>query len=370
MTVDTRKARAAQLAVSKTKAYGEKSAIAGRSGISTKYYSTGSATWDYMLGTGGWPGNAFSEVYSPPSMGKTSIVGAGVTVSVQQAGGLTAWIATEPDVDEDWLERLGVNLDYNVVFRPDTGEEAWTLLRELVYDRAVDYVVWDSLAGTSSAKEQNAEVPVAFGNSSMNSWGIRNVAVKAWKNQVGVMFLNQVRDVPNQKGLPILKSPGGHALEHFMKIRVQLKPGKDKYTATIDGDNIMVGREIIAVMHKNKAAEGLGKSAGFDFYHIETDEYGLGFDRAVDLLNVAKITGVVKGSAPLHHPALPGEKHQARGKAHFKEIVSEDPSILEAIQEDVYKVMKEREADAARRKRERKQGRPTRSKAKKEEDNG
>jgi RecA/RadA recombinase len=353
MATDMRKARAEKLAQAKTQKYGALSAIAGRSNIKKRYYSSGSPTLDYMLGTDGLPDNSFVEVFGPPGIGKTTIYGFGILRSVQAAGGLTAVIATEPDFDEDWMERHGVNPDYNVVFRPDTGEEAWELLRDLVFDKDVDYVLWDSLGGTSSAKEQKAEVPIAFGNANMNSWGIRNVAVRAWKNRVGVMFINQVRDDAKAK-IPTLKSPGGYAVEHLMKIRIQAKPGKNRYEISVPAagggsEKLLVGREVRSVIAKNKAAEGLGKQAVFDFYHVETDEYPFGFDREGDLVNVARLAGVVTGTGWLSHPVLPGGK--LNGKPALIEHLRRHPEAFDKIRADVTEAMRLREAELAAKKR-------------------
>jgi RecA/RadA recombinase len=286
MAADLRKARAQKLVEKAVKDYGQKSATVGRHDFGSNYYSTGSPTVDYMLGTGGVPDNAFTEVFGPPQIGKTTIFGAGVLRSVQEAGGLTATVATEPDFDEDWMAVHGVDPDYNIVYRPDTGEEAFAIIRGLVYNRDVDYVLFDSLGGVSSAKEQDSDKPQAFGNAALNSWGVRNIAVRAWKNRVGVMFINQIRDDTNARIAGAVKAPGGHVIEHFMKVRLQLKPGKQRYMIKVPStekgtEDLMIGREIRAVIQKNKAAQQLGKQAVFDFYHIETDgEFPFGFDLA------------------------------------------------------------------------------------------
>lgn len=350
MATDIRKARADKLAADGIKKYGALSAIAGKSGIKTKYYSTGSRALDYRLGTGGLPGNAMSEVFGPPSIGKTTVLGFALLRSVQAKGGLTAMIATEPDVEEEWLERHGVNPDYNVIFRPDTGEEAFAIMKDLVYDKAVDYILYDSLGGTSSEKEQKSDVPQAFGNAALNSWGIRNVATRCWKNEVGILFINQIRDVTNSR-LPAVKPPGGHTVEHFMKIIIQLKPGKEKYDAKIDGEDVRIGQELVAVMKKNKAAEGLGKTAKFDFYHIETDEAPFGVDIVMDVLNTAMTIGVVKGSGWLNHPVFEGGKINGKPKA--AEFLRNNPKAIEAIDKDILAVMEKKEAEAKAKARDR-----------------
>jgi RecA/RadA recombinase len=353
MAIDIRKARAAKLAADGVRKYGADSAITGRHDRKVPYYPTSSASVNFKLGTGGLPGNAMSMIFGPASIAKTTWAGFSVLRSVQAAGGMTAMIATEPDVEDAWMERHGVNLDHHVTFRPDTGEEAFELLRDLVYEKSVDYILYDSLAATSSAKEQNSEKPQAFGNAALNAWGIKNVATRCWKNNVGILFINQIRDKPNQKNLPIVTFPGGHAVEHWMKVIIQLKPGTNKYKARIDGEEEVVGRELIAVMTKNKAAEGLGKTARFNFFHIETDEFGLGIDRANDVLTVAQTINVVTGSGWLNHPALPDGKIQ--GKPATLEYLRENPAVIDQIEKEITEVMKKREAEAQAKARDRRQ---------------
>jgi RecA/RadA recombinase len=344
MATDIRKARAAKLVADSVKKYGADSAISGRVERNVPIYPTSSAAVNFKLGIGGLPGNAMSMVFGPPSIAKTTWLGFSVMRSVQAQGGMTALIATEPDVEDRWMERHGINLDYHVTFRPDTGEEAFAIMRDLVYDKSVDYIVYDSLAATSSSKEQNSEVPQAFGNAALNAWGIKNVATRCWKNNIGILFTNQIRDLKNPKNLPMVTFPGGHAVEHWMKIIIQLKPGVDKFKQVIDGEEEIVGRELIAVMSKNKAAEGLGKTARFNFFHIETDEYGLGIDRVKDVLTVASSINIVTGSGWLNHKLFPDGK--LNGKAKAIEWLRENTPVVDELEKEIIEVMKKREAEA------------------------
>lgn len=353
MGVDNRKARAAKLVSEGVAKYGDKAAIVGHTDFRTKYWSSGSLTLDYMLGTGGFPGNAFVEGFGPPEIGKTTILGSGVLRSVHQAGGITATIATEPDWDERWLEKHGVDPDLNIIYRPDTGEEAFAILRDLIYNKSVDYILWDSLGGTSSEKEQGSDKPQAFGNAAMNSWGIRNVATRAWKNNVGCLFINQIRDDTKSRIAGMVSSPGGHTLHHFMKIRLQLKPGKNRYKIKVPSalsdkgtEDLVIGQEVRAVIQKDKAAEQLGPQAAFDFYHIDTNgEYPFGVDVASDVFNVGMVTGVIKGSGWLNHPSFPDGKINGKPKA--REFLDEHPDAVEAIRKDVLAHMVKKEAEAA-----------------------
>jgi RecA/RadA recombinase len=353
MATDMRKARAAKLVEDGNRKYGAKAASVGHIDYGTKYYSTGSLALDYTLATGGVPDNAFVEVFGPPEIGKTTIMGSGVLKSVHAAGGITATIATEPDFDEDWMEKCGVDPDLNIVYRPDTGEEAYAIMRDLVYARDVDYILFDSLGNISSAKEQDSDKPQAFGNAALNTWGIKQCAVRAWKNHVGVMFINQIRDDSSSRIAGMVKSTGGHAVHHNMKIRLQLKPGKDQYKIKVPSstsnnatEELLIGREIRAVIVKNKAAQQLAKTAAFDFYHIDTQgDHPFGVDIGKDIVTTAMISGVIRGSGWLNHPVFPDGKINGKAKAY--EFFDEHPDAIEVVRKDVIEVMAVKEREAA-----------------------
>lgn len=352
MAVDDRKKRIEKLVEEGNKKYGFQAAMTGKTNRKTEYYSTGSATLDYMLGTGGVPNDGIVEVFGPPSIGKNAIIAYGVMRSVQEAGGITALIATEPNVDEAWMEKHGVDPDLNIILRPDTAEEAFNMLQDYVVERKADYVVFDSLGGSSSQKEQDSEKPQAYGNAALNTWGIGITLVAAWKNKVGVMLINQVRDDTKSRIPGMVNSPGGWSIKHGVQMRLQVKPGKEQFKVRVPSsetgkatEELTVGREIRVVILKNKCAQELGKQAVFNFFSHETDEYPFGVDRVSDLFNVAKLSGVITGSGWLSHEVFP--KGKIQGAVAAKEFLVENPEAVKKIAEDVKAVMVKREADKA-----------------------
>lgn len=83
-----------------------------------------------------------------------------------------------------------------------------------------------------------------------------------------------------------------------------------------DGDDVMAGRAVVAIVKRTKKDEGTGKRAVFDFYGMETDEYPFGVDKEQDILNTGKRLGVFKaGGAWLYHDAFPEGKLQGASKA-------------------------------------------------------
>ncbi len=108
----------------------------------------------------------------------------------------------------------------------------------------------------------------------------------------------------------------------------------------------MVGRELICKFIKNNLSEGQDKSATFKFFHIETAQYGFGFDAVEDIINVGKVTGVLKGSGWLEHSTFPQLKNGTcalHGKDAVQAYLAEHPASLEQIRKEVMEFMADTE---------------------------
>lgn len=327
--------------------YGHKTAhTRGMEGYNHYIIPTGIMTLDYQLGTGGWRGGSMIEVFGPPSIGKTTIFGYSALSSAQKADMLTATILVEPEFDETWASRFGVNEEYNVLFRPNNAEEAMDMLRDLVFDADAQFILFDSLGALSQESEQKEDGTKKVGGASgLISWAIPRIMPRAYKNDVSVMFVNHIRDVQNSK-FPAFYAPGGHAKEHAALMRIQVKPGKDKYTAMIDGEKVMVGRSLIAQIVKGKAHGAMGKTAHFDFYHHDVEGMPFGIDRTTDVLNIGKLTKVIEpAGAWLKHDLFPDGK--LNGKNAFAKWLGENPEAYDALHKEVIEVMRGRQAKRA-----------------------
>jgi hypothetical protein len=116
----------------------------------------------------------------------------------------------------------------------------------------------------------------------------------------------------------------------------------------IDGEDKMVGRQVIASFKKAKTHNALGSSARFDFYHVDTDgEYPFGVDVAKDVIATAKIAKVFEASgAWLKHKTFPGGK--LNGQKAVGEFLANKPEALQQIRSEVLDVMNQRKIDQAK----------------------
>jgi recombination protein RecA len=271
---------------------------------------TGILSLDYALGTGGWGRGYIVEVMGPEDIGKNSAIAYSAIREAQKMGLFTGIVAVEPNFDPDWAAKHGINNDMLAIARPDDGEDAFNILYDWTKDDLIDLIVFDSIGALLLGREIESDTgakPSAMGQAGLITWGVKRVAPIAWKRRKVVMFLNQVRDVTGTS-YTVYDSPGGHALKHSTSTRIQIRP-KNEYSLGSGDDKVVVGRELVAEVKRNKLAEGSKQRALFDFYIKSTDEYGpVGIDKADDLVRVGKKTGIIKGSGWLEHHLFPKTK--------------------------------------------------------------
>jgi RecA/RadA recombinase len=340
----------AQDAVSKVNnRYGQKTAFIGSNPYATQSIPSPSLLLDYMSGIGGLPDNAPVEVFAPYSLGKTAIFGYGALRNAQAMGKLTGHICLEPTYDEDWVRAHGVNPDYNVVAFPDNLDEAFEIYHDWVFGNTLDYILFDSLVGASSEADMKEGANARPGGQAKTiTWNLQRTVMRQAKNGIGSMFINQVRDDQKARIAGMVESPGGHALKHLAMMRIQMKPGKERYTMKIDGQDIMVGREIVALFKKAKSHGALGKSARFDFYHVDTNgEYPFGVDVTKDVIAAGMVANVIESKgAWYYHDSFP--KGKLNGKAAVNEFFLDKPEAIDIIRTNVLDSMVQRKIERAK----------------------
>lgn len=349
MTADPRIALAQEQASKINNKYGQKTAWVGNNPYATKSIPSPSLMFDFVSGLGGLPDNAPVEVFGGPSIGKSTIMGLHTLANAQAMGKLTGVIALEPTYADDWALMNGVNPEYNVVTYPDNLDEAFEIYHEWVYGNVLDYILFDSLVGATSEPDMEEGAKARPGGQAKTiTWNLQRTVMRQAKNGIGSMFINQQRDDQKARIAGMVESPGGWALKHLALMRIHLKPGKDRYMMKIDGEDKMVGRQVVASFKKAKAHNALNSTARFDFYHVDTQgEYPFGVDVAKDVIATAKLAKVFESSgAWLKHKTFPGGK--LNGQKAVGEFLADKPEALQQIRSEVLDVMVERKIQKAK----------------------
>jgi recombination protein RecA len=295
--------------------FGFSSAATGRFIRTEDVIPTGILALDYALGTGGWPCGSLIEIFGVQDIGK-SLLGLLAVREAQRENRICAWVAVEPGFDSSWAEKHGVNMDQLVVTWPDDGLDAFNHLQMLLDDDDVSMVVFDSIGALLRPSEAELQgSPSQGGQAGLITWGVKRAQMSLFKKNKYALFLNQARDIMSGRVAGLVESPGGRALKHTAEIRIQLKPGNDKYMIK-DGDNeIMAGRQVIAEIRRTKRDEGTGKRALFDLFSMETDKYPFGVDSSKDIMLTAVRTKIIEQSGPYYYYAnFPAGRLQGKEK--------------------------------------------------------
>lgn len=324
--------------------YGRKAGALGSETFKLNVVPTGSLALDFALGTGGWPLGHPIHLYGEPDIGKSSTLGLAAFRNAQAMGLTTGLIAVEPGFDPVWAVKNGVDPAMLVVARPDNGQDAFDILYDWVTGDVVDFIVFDSIGGVVNPKEDQAEGKVQVGGASnLITMGIRRVLMPTWKNNKGLILLNQVRDDLKSR-FGNVKPPGGRLLTHACDVWVHLRQssGADAFhKIKDDGEDIAVGRNLTAHITRNKLCEGTGVKAKFWYHNMATEAFGpVGIDGTADILATGLRTGVIsRGGSYYKHQSFPGEKHQVVGKDGLKALFATEPKVVEVIRKDVLSVM-------------------------------
>lgn len=338
--------RADALASAIESKFGHKSASLGSHSYKLDVIPTGSLALDYALGTGGWPLGHPVEVFGPPDIGKSSCIGLSAIRNAQARDKLCLLIALEPGFDPEWARKNGVDTDALVIGRPDSGEDAFSMLYSAVAtDARADFIVFDSIGAVVSQVEQNEDAKSRVGGQSkLITDGVKRILMPAHKNNVGIIFLNQIRDDMNARIPGVVKSPGGHALEHSVAMRVQMKSTGLPLKAKIEGDDVVIGRELVAIIRRNKMSEGSARKAQFTYFQMATQDNPVGIDETADIIATAMRCGVIeKAGGWYKHPMFPDGKLQ--GKQKVSEFFAENANVVGKIRDAVIEQMFAKQAE-------------------------
>lgn len=268
---------------------------------------TGCLSLDLHLRTGGWPTRRMIGIFGPRDVGKSVLALAGVA-NAQKMGLVCGWVAVEPDFDEKWAELHGVDTSKLVIFRPESGEDAF---RGALYmlDNGVQFMVFDSVGALAHASEMDSKdgKPRQGGQSGLITYGVKAMTPRVYSKNACVILLNQVRTVMTATVAGVYSQPGGNALEHHEAIVLQIRKGDSKNDRFYDpmkeelvekgaDGAIQVAHEVRIITQRNKVAMGGRTETRYDFYNTPIEGLPFGIDKEGDLLSVALRLGIVENN--------------------------------------------------------------------------
>lgn len=284
---------------------------------------------------GGLPRGRFIEAYGPYSTMKSYFAYKAIA-SYQRRGLKAALIDTEHSWDPEWGEQLGIDTKNLYVARPETAEQAVTIIQAFITQR-YDLFVFDSIA--AAQPKQHAEVmpgedtqPGALARV-MSKGLARLTAVN--KHTTGI-FINQTRNkIGVSFGSPITTS-GGNAMGFYASYRLSfVRIGKiqepykkwdgEKY---IDAKRV-TGHKIQCTLEKSKlSAPHTDVVFTYDLRTGEVDTVGW-------LIGQGLERGHIQRTSTGHH-TIPGVLDKAiHGADKFRQWVDENPEVSAWLMEEL-----------------------------------
>jgi recombination protein RecA len=245
--------------------------------------SSGSLLLDRALGVGGYPRGRVVEVFGPEASGKTTLCLHAIA-EVQRAGGIAAFVDAEHALDMDYARKLGVNVDTLLLSQPDFGEQALNITDVLVKTGKVDIVVVDSVAALVPQAELDGDMAdnLVGGQARLMNRAMRKLTGHVHRSKTSLFFINQIRQKIGVMFGSSETTPGGNALKFFSTMRLDIR----RIQQLKNADGPFGSRTRVKVV-KNKVAAPY-RVAEFDII------YGLGIDRAAEVLDMAEAAGVVQ----------------------------------------------------------------------------
>lgn len=223
--------------------------------LAKKIITTPSLELNDALHCGGFAG--IVELYGPNSSGKTSL--AIDTLAKSQKNDpdfVGGWLETEGSVTEQMLADHGVDLERLVYWRQEdvgNAENALDILRGFVVGGDIDMIVVNSVAGLAPKTETEDDLEkqnIAL-TARLLSKFFRVVNGFAAKNDVTLIFINQIRDNVGQMFGDTTTTTGGKALAFYASQRIKMNRNKIMAADPIKEEE---GVKISCIIHKNRFA--------------------------------------------------------------------------------------------------------------------
>ena len=261
--------------------------------LSKKILSTPSLELNDALHCGGFSG--IVELFGPNSSGKTSLaIDTIVKNQKDDPNFVVAWLETEGSVTEQILKDHGVDLERVLYWRQEdagNAESALDIARAFITSGDVDAMIVNSIAGLCPKVENEDDLEkqnIAL-TARLLSKFFRVATGVASKNDVTMIFINQVRDNVGQMFGDPATTTGGKALAFYASQRIRMNQKK-----IMAGDPIKEeeGVKIGCIVKKNRFA---GKNNPFtkcDYY--ATFENGI--DSVIPLPTLLLANGVMRNA--------------------------------------------------------------------------
>ena len=200
----------------------------------------------------------------------------------------------ENTLDEEWAQKLGVDLDNVVIIRPmsQTAEQIFEMILQMIETDQVGLVVIDSLAVMLSQQAYEKDMTErTYGGISMAlTLFSKKAEMLCTKHDCTIIGINQLREKINSP-YGGTTTPGGRAWRHACSVRLEFRKGNfidDKGTELGRSTEAPAGNLVQVHIAKTKVCKPDRRTG---FYTLN---YDYGIDAVADLVDTAILYGFIR----------------------------------------------------------------------------
>lgn len=316
--------------------------------------STGIATLDSALGTGGFIRGSQNILWGTRSSGKSALCYTAIGNLMQRDPEARACIFDiERSATSDWLIKFGIDPERVTIIEEPTIEENVNTFQKVMRSCVFDFVVVDSLGAVIRATTFDGKNGQGGDANKAQVAGSSSV-ITQWVNKANsefivldkmeaagqevikpvLIFINQVRDNFNSMyGGHTM--PGGNALQHMANVIIKITASNapaDKLIGTVNGEKQVVGTRVNCKIEKNKFAPK-ERSAGYNFCFEECPEHMFGIDSIAACFDLAVKYGIIESRGAWCYYGVEGEPGYVKenGKGKMLELLRDNPEFYEKV---------------------------------------
>lgn len=227
-----------------------------------EWINTGSRILDSIICKGkiaGLPAGKVVELAGLPATGKSYLASLWAG-QAQKQGYDVVYFDTESAIDSTFLTKLGVDVDKLLYLQPQTVEDILEIIEEMLDNHENKlFFIWDSLAFTSSKKEDESDFDPQTNMAIIPrilSLGFKKILRKLSKNGGLLLVLNQLKTNISTNRYEMMAepyfTPGGKALTYAYSLRLWLTKSKSKSNFITDESGFNIGHHIKVTIKKSR----------------------------------------------------------------------------------------------------------------------
>ena len=317
------------------KKYGENSYFLGEKTIPKVplICSSGSLSLDQALCIGGFPEGRVIEIGGQESSGKSTLTLINIA-EIQRNGKLCAYIDVEQSFDVTYARRLGVDVHSLTILQPDTMEETFEMLFDLINSKVLSYIVVDSTNAMIPRKMLEGDTDTAMMGKSalLMSQQLPKIVSLASSNKCTVVFLSQIRSkVGVVYGSPE-KIGVGEAMKFFCTQRIKTSKTEQQKD---DGEEGQSSIDIVMTVIKNKVGVPFRKA---QFTLLTGYEGKYGIDTTKEVIDFAIKYDIVKKAGSWYSY---GEERIGQGINNVRKYFEDKDELFQTIKSTIVKKLEE-----------------------------